>query len=421
MKRRAYIITNIGTRDIQIPGRDISNNYREETKKILQQKKYENISTPILDDLIRKIKNNYKDIHFIFFVTDQHTSHPKDTVYAGELLVELLKIRKIIHSEKQCDLLVFKKELSDFQEVYNFYKEKIRYLIEKIEETEILPVFFVSISSGAPLQNYALIVNTLQYLDRHEVKIIYKPEGGEFYDVEIDKIFNEITIKKSIEKLEDEGYYGVAAELYEKYNLAPSKYKLKLLYAKESFYNFDFETVNQTINDLIMAKDKEYKAEIQKMKELLPQPKDCQNKNFIKKIIILTEVVRHYYKRKQFGIVLSLLYRLIESTLHYIAHKIDNIQIYDDGVKKEDLERKYGKYDIYTIFENIRTKTQDKEEKELLEIINEFLKVKDYRNQSIIGHGFKGISESILKEYGITQENIESLAEKIKRYMEKEY
>ena len=159
-KKKANILINISNLDLCencVPiflDKEYETNIFEESKKLWESKRFENLELLILGPDIKRIRKKYEIEKILIFCTQQTPIHPKDTFYIAHI------VKKIINSQfdipEKC--ISIRTILSDPEK----YFPMLTYYNNEIERNAPIEVdkFFVLLNGGTPQQKLALALQT---------------------------------------------------------------------------------------------------------------------------------------------------------------------------------------------------------------------------------------------------------------------
>ena len=391
----------------------------------------------IIKDKVKAILELHDSVDIVLFGTHQIKSYNTDAYYSACIIKYLLKkeFGEKINSIKVCPII---DNPTDYALMFEYYKKTL----EIIENDNKYNTIYLGITGGSPALAYGLITcGALKW--ELKVKVLYKSPNKDMpVELEIgNKIFS-ILKDKEFKILHDKHLYELCAEIGRDYNLIP-RWKYHHLLGLNYKKLFDFKRALEEFKkacscETIKIKDKK---EIQKEIELIKSLVDIDvNKIVIKdnielyaKLIdLLIENAKIKWKNGECVDFVGRIFRLKESMLKMIIEKEFNISTNPKKIKDEngkELKRylEFEKFlednpDILNYLEKETNWNSRKEpNNKVLHWILGYMvsnnkkwkkygkiygfsinleKLSELRNESILAHGFRGISKrDIIEKY----------------------
>lgn len=293
-KESSILIANIGVRDLGkkgIPLFDISDEYIfEKSKKILKNKKFEDLELIFLDPVIKKINSSFHLEKIILFGTKQIKPHPKDTIHITSIVKSILSSKYGIN-EQYVIINEVSKNPTDYIEMLINYHDEIGKISSNMKKV------FVSTTAGTPQQKFAIMFESIFRFNKNVV-LFYKPQDlNEIVEYKIKEQLNSAKIeiengnyKKATYFLDNAKKSAQSAELqkvlYEIFNLkltlsediSEQNPEDSFLKAQISGTLGDFGILLINMN-LVEEAKKTYEKEISILQNLLE--KDPENKDYL--------------------------------------------------------------------------------------------------------------------------------------------
>jgi len=401
----------------------------------------------IIKDKVKTILDFHDSVDVILFGTLQNGGYKTDAYYSASIIEYLLK-KDFGDKINSIKVYAITDNPSDYALMFEYYKKTLKNIGNN--DSDNYDTIYLGITGGTPALAYGLITcGALKW--ESKVKVLYKsPNKDEPVELEIgNKIFN-ILKNKEFKTLYDKHLYELCANIGRDYNLIPRweyHYLLGLNYKKLFDFKRALEEFEKAYNcENIKIKDKK---EIQKQIELIKGLEEVDvNKIVIrdnieiyaKLIDLLIENAKIKWENGECVDFVGRIFRLKEAMLRMIIEKEFNISTNPEKIKDEKTGKKFNRYlefekfldDNPDILNYLEKETDWNSRKEpnnkVLDWILGYMvgsnkkkwkrygkiygfsknleKLAELRNESILAHGFKGISKrDIVEKYGGGDEN----------------
>ncbi|WP_292459994.1 hypothetical protein [Methanothermococcus sp.] len=404
----------------------------------------------IIKDKVKTILDFHDSVDVILFGTLQKGGYRTDTYYSASIIEYLLK-KEFGNKINSIGVYAITDNPSDYTLMFEYYKKTL----ESFENDGDYDVVYLGITGGTPALSYGLITcGALKW--ESKVKILYKsPYKNEPVELEIgNKIFN-ILKDKEFKTLYAKHLYELCAEIGKRYNLIHDwkyHYLLGLNYKKMFDFKKALEEFEKAYNcgDVKIANKREIQKEIELIKDF--EDVDVNKivikdniKLYAKLIDLLIENAKIKWENGEYVDFIGRIFRLKEALLRMIIEKEFNISTNPETIKDENgkkLKRwiEFEKFleDNPEILNYLDKETDWNGRKEpnnrVLDWILGYMvskgkkewkkygkiygfsknleKLSELRNESILAHGFKGVSKmDIMKIYGNDEKIIKDLDE----------
>lgn len=333
-----HILYTVGNRDIQLPGCDISRNFRDQTLQITERLRalspgqerdsfISSLSTPILDASLKYILRCHPRVDsLIFFVTNQQSPHQRDTIHAALILKALVE-ESARYKDKDGKVKVVSvrhREVkginpSLYDEAYNWFREKFT----GIDGDPQPEAVYVCPTAGTPQLSLGLIIRSIA-LFRERCEVIAVPMGA---DVGVpislgEDLMKEFRLERVRQALKT-GDYGALIQILEGMKGA----EIVQGVARYAFrrFNFDFETARSELDSPIRISRGKERQELQAMQRSLePLIADTQVPDGERAPALLGELLhnlRVIWEAERYVDFLGRLFRLQEATVRYLLEK----------------------------------------------------------------------------------------------------
>jgi len=402
--------------------RDISKNILDDFEK-----HYLKIKIPILDKVLKEIfSENEKIDKILFIATDQEIigHNNTDTVYCAEIIrkyvqkkypqkyINDVNFQKVPISQKAFTIQLINLSPHDYDSMLEFYSKKLLKFKNELGSSDFN--IYVSVTSGIQAMNLGLILSSIEIFEGN-CNLIYSSESDKranLLNLPL-KISNSVKVKEFKILINNHQYYS-ASLLLDDINLDENK-KLLLKALNEYSYNrycFNFEEAANSLKKPITNSTGDLR---QKLKMLQNDVCELNEEWYLKEIIFNSEIK---LKNAEYIDFLGRIFRFLEAVAIPLIKKYGVILNEKDRLSKDWLKENHKiQSSLNEYFQNKYhvdfdcTKTINRESciaileaisehtAGLVDILNKIKKLSqlaDIRNQSIIAHGFKGISKKTL-------------------------
>ncbi len=446
-KPPVIFVANIGTSDIEelkSSNLERGKTFFEESKRLWQEKRWDDITLTIIDKKIEYLKRRYdlRNSKIVLCATDQldPTVKTKDTIFAASLIKEKIITSEPFIKEENVRILIQHGNPTDINFLQKWYDTSFFELFKVSFEKGYRLV--IGITGGAPAQNYTLLfLSSIKYSNFLE-EVLYKPEWLKEVSV-FENTFYQEFVRKHISVLEENKLYYSALQFGEKTGVLTDKEKQRLeflnLYSNFSFFDAidllnkhkDNEDIRAYIRAHPYIKDnlKVYESFL-RQRSLILENKGALNKTgknyFINYLHVLTLILQSARERWDRGDYPEFLVRIVcfkDLLVKFFMEYKEGLPFsfnWDEGSIKEKIDKWFEEKG-----KNIPgNRRKDKlinfaksipEARELLgyldaKISNEIVQL---RNNIILTHGFEGVSKDYLLESLGERGNIEPFFEKV--------
>ena len=398
---------NIGSRDILLNGNKIipSRTEGENIYNSLQEYKSE-IQFPILNPALNYIFDQDVDNidQMVIFVTDQSDKQFKsgDTIYFGKIIKQILP--KIFKSKiKKISLQVLQDEVNYYDSMFSYYRN----YFNEIQYADVDKVFVLA-TGGIPACNMGLIFHSIDYYQDKVISLYVSEKTRKIIKINMGKQLFDHFYKKAMQNyLASYDYPAITTFKQSDKNIA------FLAQAAQHRLNFNFDTALQCLHNYRSLSGN---AGFTTLKLHL---ENLLNGDRSSLIIELLNNIRVKINRKEYVDVVGRLFRLEEAVLgHFVEQdlkisvnrdKKEGFKKFEQGVKKYPaLENSLKKIRISG--EPLDYKTPNRETlrailqflhkenpcndkyRQIADLCNRLKPFSELRNNSILAHGFKGVS-----------------------------
>lgn len=444
------LVMNLGSRDLQIKednfvkmkelfqndeemlsmlidGSTVDRNFKAFTKKLLDYYPtgMEYVDFPIIKSIIEKVGKELQEEKLqkiILILTDQRDDkfNKKDTIYLGEIIKKIYSEKDLKRISNDLEIVNFciKSNPSDYDEVGKFYQAELNkeYNLNKI---------FLNITGGTPAMSFGLLYNISLNASGKVVPFYNKQNTDIALKLNVSENFKKANDKNQINEFILKNDYMAAKILLEKYHkkyqVSDKKYEtaLNMIKAAHARIQFDFE------NALVYIENAEnYDSGSRDIcDDFIYSIKDLRNKENIYLLNELKNNAIYEYENGAYTDFLGRIFRMQENIYELILLKRNILRINENGnlkFNKDELDSlgiKARKIDIPYMSEILELILKiENEEYDLFDYSKRLTKIKTLRNESILAHGYKGVSkEAIDREFVNSKEFLDNLILKYKK------
>ena len=457
-------IINLGTRDLQVKdncidnmkflfssdskmmdilneAKKISSEFREFTRILFESLDHKHdkwlkyIEFPIIEATLQKLNDKGKVIDKIVFIaSDQSDSYysKTDTKYLSEILLklkqnynELFKINPNI----EVDIKYLTKNPSDYDITIEAYKN----ILNEFKEADNI---YLGISGGTPAMATGLIINSINTCDNVMTIYTKKKENNkqQAYALNLAQELKKNESKKDIIKFIKAQNYSAAEILIKEFknkfsdnNGIIEEVILNIVKAASSRIQFDF-TIAKTAIEEVMDKEPNSREIYEQFIDSIEELTTGNQEYLLNEVISNAE---YQYSIGAYTDFLGRVFRIQEEIYSYILLKNSFLELNNNKKKFKNIE---AISQLSSELNNFSAKTKaniPNMDKVLKSLINEnseeydlykhcslLTNLKTLRNNSILAHGYEGVSDAIIKSElpnGMSVEQfLEELIEKFK-------
>ncbi|XRO77250.1 hypothetical protein ACO3VM_01605 [Methanocaldococcus sp. 10A] len=375
----------------------------------------------IIKPKIKKILEFHDYVDVVLFGTLQTTGHKSDAFFTACIIEYLLKkeFGDRIKNIKVCAVI---DNPSDYALMFDYYKKVLGFF-----DNENYEAIYLGVTGGTAGLSFGLITNGVIKWES-KVKILYKsPYKKDVNEIKIGEKIFKLLKSKEFEAFKKSYLYDLAAEYVKKYKLTEN-YEFEYYYLKGLNYKklFDFKSAEEMFNEALnyanLDNRKKILEELEILKEFSKEPKNLEDR--IKKYSLLINLLIDNAKMKwetgEYVDFIGRLFRIEEALLRLIFEKEFNISTDKEGAEEfkrflnenEDIVNYIKKkFDLEELKLEANRKVllgilgylveingKGKEYGRIYSILKRIENLSDLRNNTIIAHGFSGISEKDITE-----------------------
>ena len=449
--RNVLFLSNVGNSDLGKGEESLFprgyNDIFEESKKLYESGDFYNLEPIILKKKIEKLNNPINNLEVVLYATMQEEENQQDTYYIAKVIKELL-IKDFPNLKDKIKIEKVSRNPSDYGVMIEYYAEKLNKFNNDYDR------IYVGITGGTQAQNNALIINSVLKWEE-KVRTIYKPRNGEPQEDKIGEKIFKILKNEEFETFKKSHLYDLASELMKKFKLSDN-WECEYHYLRALHYKrlFDFEKAKDEFNKAMDCANLDDEEKISKeliiLQELSKEPKNLDER--IKKygllIDLLIDNARIKWDNGEYVDFIGRIFRIEEALLRVIFERefkigtdkesfedfkkflIEHeeiIEFIEKELELKELEPKPTRKVLFGILMYMVKKMgKGKELKNIYEPTKKIEKLGNLRNNSIIAHGFEGISkEDIIMHYNSKDEedenyiikDLENIKEEIKKLL----
>ncbi len=425
------LICTLGNRDLQLSGKVIEAT-REKGLEIFENfdKYYPDLTYPLIRPVFRYIfeeERQEKIGRLILVATDQSDPafRQKDTIEFARVLQRIIP-KEYGAKVGQIKILKIPENPTYLDAMYDFFgttlKDNKAFKSDNVFNMEELEVCYVEQTGGIPAANMALLYQCITRFREKCCPVNISEKYGAVPLNFVGKVMSDR--KKSILLALTDKYDYASMSIHLDEKKENERFILKLSrYAQHRLY-FDMLTA-RTVARQAMG---EFSGEKNIFGSLISELEKIESGDYLSLILELFHNMRIKYLRQEFVDFLGRIYRFEEGVLRYIietelgvttkkekssesltlARYIEENSELSDFIRSQKTPdgeavdaSKHGLPRFNACLNYLIVEKGKDEYKAVYEIFRKFIQLINIRNKSIIGHGFEGVSEEIIKEnYG---------------------
>ncbi|MDD4281990.1 MAG: hypothetical protein PHW58_07190 [Candidatus Methanofastidiosa archaeon] len=399
-----YLIANVGNRDVLLDGGPIDEPLIKGKEILEQYEAYEaRLSFPLFEKLVRN--KSYEKIYLI--VTDQKgeledSYRKKDTRYFGEII-------KKAHSTLAIDTFPLMGNPASYDNAFHSYAPFYETILQAHGDTDSL--YYISLSGGTCAQNTASLYHgSIIFGENCQPVHVSEKES----DIQYLKAASSIRRKVAVEHAKSSlGRYEYRSAYEQLKNESNDSLVLALLDYADFRSKFQFKKASTALGKGRKPKGMESLL----FRRLTDECTRLEENDPAQLLLELSHLIRKYHHVGMFNEAFALLFRFVESALHYYVEKLTGAPLSShDASDKNNKEKKILSYiqSNSSLHDFLDTKSINFESfplsrMTLIAILEYFAKEKrmeeqayiaikkindkaNERNQGIFGHGTKTIS-----------------------------
>jgi len=433
------LICTLGSRDLQLSG-ELIKPAREKGREIMQNLDTVkgNLTYPIIRNVLEHILNIEKQSisRLVLIPTDQDEQFTKSEYRLNDTIEFARILKKLIsehygHKVRDVKISPITKNPAYLDTMFSFFNNTLNDAVFQMRDIDKC---YVEQTGGVPAANMALLYQCVNKF-KDKCHVLYVTESNQVISLRISDIILDEKRKSLFPHLvEKYDYASLCAHLDE--SRQDEHFMLNLCQYAQRRLHFDTDEAiliaDRGINTFFadgrevfehLASDLQHLAS--DLQHLASDLQKVKSKDYVSLIAELFYNMRIKYLRQEFVDFLGRIYRFEEGVLRYIieteldvttkkeksSKSLTLARYIEENSELSDLIRsqktpegeavdpsKHGLPRFNACLNYLIVEKGKDEYKKVYEIFRKFVQLINIRNESIIGHGFKGVSEEIIKE-----------------------